>query len=229
VSRQLTFELSGLDTQTRTDFFVSSSNARALAAVEGWADWPQGKMVLVGPPGAGKSHLARIWAAESGAVWVDGGALAEVDLPALAERGRVVLDDADRVARHPEAEHALFHLHNLLAGLPAGSGRLLLTAQAAPADWGIGLPDLASRLEAAGVALIEPADDALLSAVLVKLFADRQIVVSPALITYLTSRIDRSVEAARGLVARLDRAALAAGRPVTRALAAKILDRDKRE
>jgi chromosomal replication initiation ATPase DnaA len=220
VSRQLTFDLSRTDTQTRADFFVSASNARALAALDSWADWPQGKMVLVGPPSAGKSHLSRIWAAETGAIRVRGDTLAGADLPLLAEGGMVVVDDADRVAGNPEAERALFHLHNLLAG----SGRLLLTAETAPSIWGIGLADLSSRLEAAGVALIEPADDALLSAVLVKLFADRQIAVSPALITYLAARIDRSVEAARALVGRLDRAALAAGRPVTRALAAELLD-----
>lgn len=222
MSRQLTFDLSGLDTQTRADFFVSASNARALATLDGWADWPLGKMVLVGPPGAGKSHLSRIWAVETGAAWVTGAELAGHDLPALAECGAVVVDDADAVAGSPAAEQALFHLHNLLAG----AGSILLTAGKAPSDWGLTLPDLASRLEAAGVVRIDPADDALLSAVLVKLFSDRQIAVSPQLITFLTARIDRSVEAARALVAQLDQASLAEGRPVTRALAAAVLDRE---
>lgn len=218
--RQLTFDLGRSDTQTRADFFVSTSNAAAMAALDDWAGWPQGKMVLVGRSGAGKSHLARIWAAEAGAARIGGADLAGADLPALAEGGRVVVDDADLVAGDPAAERALFHLHNLLEG----SGRLLLTAKEAPAAWGIALPDLASRLEAAGVARLEPADDALLSAVLVKLFADRQIAVTPALISYLAARIDRSVAEAGRLVERLDQAALAAGRPVTRALAAEILD-----
>lgn len=225
MSRQLTFDLGKTDAQTRADFFVSASNAAALAALDAWVDWPQGKMVLVGPAGAGKSHLARIWSAATGAARVEGEALALADLPALARTGVVVVDDADRVAGLAESERALFHLHNLLAG----SGRLLLTAEGAPAAWGIALPDLASRLEAAGVARIGLADDALLSAVLVKLFADRQISVTPALIRYLTTRIGRSVAAARRLVEQLDHAALAAGRPVTRALAAELLDSTEKQ
>jgi chromosomal replication initiation ATPase DnaA len=221
VSRQLTFDLITRNTLTRADFFVSASNAQALAALDGWPGWPGGKLVLAGPPGAGRSHLARIWAADTGARLVQGATLADTELPALAEAGAVAVDDADNVAGHPEAERALFHLHNLMAG----SGRLLLTARRAPRDWGLGLADLASRLEAAALARIEPADDPLLSAVLVKLFADRQIAVTPALISYLVPRLHRSVEAARNMVAQLDSAALSAGRPVTRALAAEILDR----
>ena len=205
----------------RADFFVSAANTAALAAVEGWRDWPQGKLVLTGPAGAGKSHLARIWAAETGAALLPAADLAAADLPALAARTRVALDDAQRVAGDAEAERALFHLHNMLA---ASGGHLLLAAPEAPNRWPVVLPDLASRLQAAPVARLERPDDALLSAVLVKLFADRQLHVAPAVIAYLATRIDRSLAAAAEVVEAIDRHSMTAHREITRAFAAEVLD-----
>lgn len=219
MSRQLAFALPSAEAMTRGAFFVSPVNALALAALDGWRDWPLGKMLLVGPAGAGKTHLAQIWAAEVGAVMVQAKALAAADLPAVAARGRVVIEDAERVAGDALAEAALFHLHNLLA-----EGALLVTAAAPPRDWGLALPDLLSRMQALPLTRLEAPDDALLSAVLVKLFADRQLTVAPNLIAYLVTRMPRSISAARALVADLDASALAAGRPVTRALAAEVLD-----
>lgn len=220
MSRQLAFELPSTEAMSRAAFFVSPVNALALAALDGWRDWPSGKMLLVGPAGAGKTHLAHIWAAEVGAVRVQGATLAGADLPALAAVGRVVVEDAQGLAGDPAAEAALFHLHNLLAG----QGALLATASCPPRDWGLALPDLMSRMQAAPVTRLEAPDDALLSAVLVKLFADRQLAVAPNLIAYLVTRMPRSIAAARALVADLDARALALGRPVTRALAAEVLD-----
>lgn len=220
MSRQLVFDLPARDGMTRAEFFVSPANALALAALDGWRGWPGGKMLLLGPSGAGKTHLAQIWAAEAGAAVVAAGGLAAADLPALAAGGRVAVEDAAAVAGDTQAEAALFHLHNLLA---QAGGALLLTAAAPPRDWGLALPDLLSRMQAAPVTRIEAPDDALLSAVLVKLFSDRQLAVAPNLIPYLVARMPRSIGAARALVAALDAAALAEGRPVTRALAAGLL------
>ena len=219
VPGQMAFDLGAAIRLRREDFFVSASNAQALRAVEAWRDWPGGKLVLAGPAGAGKTHLAHVWATAAGAAVVDGRALAGADLPALGPR--VAVEDAHLVAGDSAAEEALLHLHNLV--LPAG--RLLVTAVAPPRDWGLALPDLVSRLQAAGLARLEPADDALLSAVLVKLFADRQIAVPPNLIPYLVSRIERSIAAAAAAVAALDAAALAQGRAVTRNLAVDLLDK----
>ena len=219
MSRQLVFDLPAKDGMTRAEFFVSPANALALAALDGWQGWPGGKMLLLGPPGAGKSHLAQIWATDTGAAQVPGAGLAATDIPALAA-ARVVVEDAEAVAGDAQAETALFHLHNLLAQT---GGALLLTAATPPRDWGLTLPDLMARMQAAPLTRIEPPDDALLSAVLVKLFADRQLAVAPNLIPYLVARMPRSVGAARGLVAALDAAALAEGRPVTRSLAAGLL------
>jgi chromosomal replication initiation ATPase DnaA len=215
VSRQLAFDLPNAEAMTREDFFVAPSNTLALQAVEGWRDWPGRKLLLVGPEGAGKTHLAQVWAALADAVILPAGALDGTDIARLSGRA-VAVEDADRIG---PAETRLFHLHNL-----ATSGAsLLLTARTPPRDWGLTLPDLISRMQATPVARLDAPDDALLSAVLVKLFADRQVAVPVNLIPYLVSRMPRSVGAARALVAALDAHALAAGRPITRSLAGEVL------
>lgn len=219
MSRQLAFDLPAPVHYRREDFFVSPANAVALATLDDWAGWPGGKLVLTGPPGAGKTHLAHVWAAQTGAAIVQALDLAQDDLPDLASAGCVVVENAEAIAGDRRAETLLFHLHNMVVP----QGRLLLTAGMVVRDWGLILPDLLSRMQAAGVAWIDGPDDALLSAVLVKLFADRQIAVPANLIPYLVTRMDRSIAAARDMVAVLDARSLAQGRPVTRALAAAIL------
>lgn len=223
--RQLAFDLPSVEAMTRDHFFVAPSNALALQAVESWQDWPGRKQLIVGPEGSGKTHLAHVWAALSGAVILPATALAGTDIASLSGRA-VVVEDADRIggaavegAAVEGAEAQLFHLHNLVTA----SGALLLTARTPPRDWGLALADLKSRMQATPIATLDGPDDALLSAVLVKLFADRQVAVPPNLIPYLVSRMPRSIGAARGLVAALDARALAAGRPITRALAGKLL------
>lgn len=223
MTRQLPLALPAAPRLGRADFCVAPSNALALRAVEGWEGWPGGKLALCGPAGSGKSHLAAIWAAETGGAVVTGACLAQADIPALAARGRLAVDAAAAVAGDRDGERALLHLHNLLL---AEGGRLLLTGRAAPARWPVGLPDLASRLAATPTAVLAAPDDALLSAVLVKLFADRQIAVPAGLISWMVARMERSFAAARDLVARIDARALAEGRPVSRALAAAVLDSD---
>ena len=215
--RQLAFDLPSTAAMTRADFFVSPSNAVALQVVEGWQSWPGRKLLLIGPEGSGKTHLARVWAGLADAVILDARTLADVDLAPLAGTP-VAVEDADHLP--PAAEAALFHLHNIVT--PGGA--LLLTAKAPPRDWGLALPDLISRMQAAPLARLEAPDDALLSAVLVKLFADRQVAVPPNLIPYLISRMPRSVGAARTLVTALDARSLAGARPITRALAGEVLD-----
>ena len=218
MTRQLAFDLPGLQAMTRDHFFVAPSNALALQTVEAWRDWPGRKLLLVGPEGAGKTHLAHIWAALADAVLLPAETLAETDIASLAGRA-VVVENADRIG---EAEAQLFHLHNLATT----TGALLLTARTPPRDWGLALPDLISRMQATPIAHLDAPDDALLSAVLVKLFADRQVAVPANLIPYLVSRMPRSIGAARALVAELDARALALGRPITRALAGEILGAD---
>jgi chromosomal replication initiation ATPase DnaA len=217
LTRQLAFDLASRAALRREDFFVTDANRLALETLDAWAGWPGRKCLLLGPEGSGKSHLAAVWAAGVGGQVLPIAALATADLGAFAG-ARVAVEDADQGS--PAEAAGLFHLHNLVTG----QGALLVTAQTPPGDWASGLPDLVSRMQAATVARLDPPDDALLSAVLVKLFADRQVAVAPALIPYLVARMPRSVAAARGLVAELDARALAEGRPITRALAAGVLD-----
>lgn len=219
MTRQLAFNLPAQTAWRREDFFVSPGNALALAALDSWQGWPGGKMVLAGPAGAGKTHLAHIWTDATKARLINATALAEADIPALAI-GPVCVEDAEAVAGDSDAEEALFHLHNLLA---EGKMPLLLTAATPPRDWGLRLPDLSSRIQAAPLTRLEAPDDALLAAVLFKLFADRQISVPTNLIPYLINHMDRSFQAARDLVAALDSKALAKGRAITRQLAAEVL------
>ncbi len=218
--QQLTFSLPVAENRTRGDFFVAPSNALALQMVENWRDWPSGRLLLTGPEGAGKSHLADIWQAESGALALGPEALAGADIPALAARP-VLIDDADRLAGDRALEEALFHLHNALAARGQG---LLLTARTPPRDWPLILPDLASRLASMPACRLEAPDQALLGAVLVKLFADRQLVASPSTIAYLTQRMERSLAAATRIVAEMDRIALAEKREIGRRLAARVLE-----
>lgn len=230
MTRQLTFDLGLQERQSRDDFFVSPANAAALAMVDAWRLWPGGMMLLVGPMGAGKTHLARIWAdATEGRILsaemlatgiLATGMLSEADLPALAALPALVLEDADRIAGVPAAETALFHLFNMRreAGLP-----LLMTARLPPRDWGLTLPDLASRMGSLALTRLDPPDDTLLAAVLAKLFSDRQVAAPPSLIPWLVARMERSIDAARRIVAELDARALARGGPISRTDAADLV------
>lgn len=217
---QLTFDLPVRAARGRDDFFVSPANAMAVAQIDAWADWPQHKLVLVGPEGAGKTHLAHVWSGISGARIVSAAALPEADLPSLAGSA-VVVEDADRIAGQTEREEALFHLHNMVL---AEEGALLLTARQAPSLWPLTLPDLKSRMAATATATLQRPDDALLTALLVKLFADRQLSVQPRLISYLVGRMERSFAAAQHLVTALDARALSSGRKINERLAAEVLD-----
>jgi chromosomal replication initiation ATPase DnaA len=197
------------------DFMPGSSNREPLAWLARWPDWPGPALLLYGPPGSGKSHLARIWLTRTGGRWLERSALATTD---PNERPTWALDDAEPVAD----ETALLSFYNRLR---ERNGHLLLTARRPVGAWTLSLPDLASRLRAAPAVAIGPPDDALLGAVLLKLFADRQLVVSEAVIEYLVRHMERSFDAAQAVVAGLDAASLRQRRPITVALARSLLER----
>jgi chromosomal replication initiation ATPase DnaA len=216
VPRQLALALPHAESFAREDFLEGRSNAAALALIERWPDWPDRMLALTGPEGAGKSHLAAIWAERAGARRLSARALGETDLLAALATGALVVEDAGPGVE----ERALFHLLNLVR---EEAGWLLLTARTAPTRFGVALPDLASRLRAVPVVGLSAPDDALLRALLVKHFADRQLAVDENVVGYLATRIERSFAAARETVALIDREALRRQRPVTRALAAETL------
>jgi chromosomal replication initiation ATPase DnaA len=219
VTRQLILDLGAAPSFTRADFLPAPSNAEGLDAIADTRLWPGGKLVLSGPAGSGKTHLARIWAAETGAVVWSGAEFP--DAAAAAPPPAAVIDGAGLLAGDAGRETALFHFWNRMQ---AERAPVLVTLRTPPQAAGFQLPDLVSRLHAARQAQLSLPDDAHLAAVIVKLFADRQVEVAPPLVHFLIARIERSIGAARAIVARLDRLALAEGRPVTRALAARLLD-----
>jgi len=220
MSRQLNFDLPARPALGRDDFFVAEPNAVALAMVESWPDWPNSKLLITGPTGSGKTHLAHVWATRSRARLVPAYLLPQEDIPVLAT-GPVVIEDVQEIAGQDAAERALFHLHNHLL---AEGQSLLLTATGAPQHWGLKLPDLASRMQGTASVSIDLPDDQLLSVVLAKLFADRQIVPHGDVIPFLLRRMGRSFADAQKTVAAIDALALTEKRDVTRRLAARACD-----
>ncbi len=215
--RQLTLELPHIPALGQEDFFVSASNEQAARLINSWPNWPNPISIVAGPEGAGKTHLVNVWRARSGAVCHMADILEAAVAGAVSSPGPVAIEDIDG---GPFNEHAAFHLLNL-----AREHRfdVLITARRPPGEWAISLPDLRSRLRSAALVNIGEPDETLLRALLVKLFADRQLSVAPDIIDYLMLRMERSMAAAQNLVAALDRAALAERRAVTRALASKVL------
>lgn len=213
--RQLALALDHAESYAREDFLSGPCNEAALALIECWPDWPANAVALVGPEGSGKTHLAMIWAAAAGARVVAARALGEAELPAALATGALVVEDAATAVD----DRALFHLINLAREEKAS---LLFTARTPPVTWPAAIPDLVSRLRALPIAALQPPDDAMLRAVIVKLAADRQLALDESVVGYLSTRIERSFAAAYAAVVALDNEALRQRRPVTRALAAEL-------
>jgi len=214
--RQLPLELVHEVGRSRDELVVGAANAAAVALVDRWPDWPAPVVVLAGPAGSGKSHLAAIWREMSGAEEFSRDRLGPDVLDAAA-RGPVLIDDADGPGLD---ETGLFHLINAVR---AAGSQLLLTSRSFPAAWNVRLPDLASRLKAAATVEIREPDDMLLAGVITKLFADRQVEVEPHVVQFLVRRIERSLATAIRVVDRLDRVALEQKSRITRSLAAAAL------
>lgn len=213
--QQIALELPVEPGHSRDDLMVSAANATAVEVIDSWPDWPGRVVVLAGPTGSGKSHIAGIWARRADAQIVAMSQVGQLstDGPVKA----IVLEDAGEA---PIDETALFHRLNLIR---SAESWCLITSRTWPSAWGIELADLVSRLRAAQMVEIGQPDDELLRQVLVKLFADRQLPVDARVIDYLAVRMERSLEAAGVVVGHLDRLALARKRQITRALAAETL------
>ncbi|MGJ0425926.1 hypothetical protein [Methylocystis sp.] len=216
--RQLPLDLPTTPRFGREEFLPAASNRAALEMIERWPNWPDRVLALIGPAGAGKSHLCAIWAARASALVVAPEALPTLEGLVAQAPHAIVIDDVDRVAD----ETALFHLLNFVN---ESGAFLLMSAARPPRAEDTRLPDLLSRLRRAPIVEIGAPDETLMRAVLVKLFADRQLLVEPPALAFAALRLERSLAAARAFVAALDREALAQGRPVTRALAAKVIEK----
>lgn len=200
----------------REDLLVSDRLSAAIAIVDHWPDWPAPVVIIAGPVGSGKSHLAGIWKERAGAETIH--PLAGSDAAVIAAERPVLFEDADRSGFD---DTTLFHVINNVR--QHGTG-LLMTTRLWPMSWPVTLPDLRSRLKAATVVEIGEPDDELLTQVLIKLFADRQLFVDERLVGYIVQRMERSLEAAQTIVERIDRLALSRGTKLTRALAAEVLE-----
>jgi len=215
--RQLTFALPHAESLSRDDFLEGPSNARALALVENWPDWPNRIMMMVGPEGSGKSHLAAIWAAESGARTIAAHALTPATVPGALATGALVVEQLEPGGFD---ERAVFHLLNLAREEEAF---VLMTGRILPSAYTVELRDAGSRLRALPVVTLASPDDQMLRALIVKFCADRQMVVDESVVSFLAARIERSFVAARKAVELLDAESLRLRRPVTRALASEVL------
>ena len=215
--RQLAFALPHAESLTRDNFLEGPANEAGLALVDGWPDWPNRIMLLVGPEGSGKSHLASIWAEQAGARSIAAHALTASAVPGALATGALVVED---LRPGDFDERAMFHLMNLAR---EDEAYVLMTARIPPSAFEVELRDLRSRLRAVPVVSLLPPDDLLFRSLIVKFCADRQLNIDESVVSYLTNRIERSYAAARQAVELLDTEALRLGRPVTRALAAELL------
>src|SRR5450432_2530963 len=214
---QLPLDLPHEPSFAREDFLAAPANDEALRTVDAWPNWAGRMLLLSGPAGSGKSHLGAIWALAAQAVSVEAAALAESEPAELAQADAILIENVDRIGAEGEAN--LFHLLNLAR---QSGAFVLLTARGGVDDWGLKKLDLRSRLRLAPIATLGQPDADLARAVLFKLFSDRQLNVDPSVIAYIGLRIDRSLGAARSVVDALDREALARGKAVTRAMAARV-------
>ena len=214
---QLTLELGHTAAQGEADFLVGEGNGLAYGRIMAFPHWPDPITLLTGPAKAGKSHLARIFADRSGALFAG-----VADLEDLATHGGMaplIIEDVDRLDYD---EAGLFHLLNQSM---REQRPILLTAREDVANWPLATDDVRSRMRRAAAFKLDLSDDIQLSQMFVKLFGDRQIAVDPKVIAYLVARLERSTEEVAILADLMDRQALARGTAITRSIAADALDR----
>ncbi len=207
----------------RDDFLVMPSNELAVEVIDRWPDWQAFAIALCGPPGSGKSHLCQVWRARSGAVEVDAACLGRYEPPELIGDAKCCVVDGveEALAHNPELQRRLFHLYNMMR---ERGGYLLVSGREAPARWPCELADLRSRLSTLPVFELGAPDDMLIEAVLVKMFADRQLKVSPEVLRYILPRMERSFAAARSLVTVIDASSLEQRRDITIPLVRDVLE-----
>lgn len=216
--RQMALDLVYNPQMGRADFILTSENIKLLQHLDAWQGWEGKATILIGPKGCGKTHLATIWAESAKAPIIE---LNQVDSALLTDLAQSFTLCCENVISGSFSETDVFHLLNLLR---ARGGALLITSQTHPSEWGVSLPDLASRLRAIPVLEMGEPDEVLLEQLIIKLFADRQLEVSPDVARYLAVRMERSAHFAHALVEAIDKQALAARAKVTKQLAGRVLN-----
>lgn len=221
LAQQIPLDLGCRAAQGREDFLIAPSNESAVAMIDRWPSWPAPMLIISGPAASGKSHLAAVWSDKSKAESVRPEMLLSKtaeQIAALAEN--LIVDGVDPWLGERTAETALFHLYNIFKE----EGRsMLVTMRMAPAHVDFAIADLASRWRAAPLAAIAEPDDALLAAILIKLFSDRQIAVGEEAIQYVLPRMERSFKAAHDIADLADKKALSEKRKISVALLREVL------
>ena len=214
----LSFEIT--PSKGRDDLIVSQSVQGAITMIDEWPNWPSHLVVLAGPTGSGKSHIAHIWLQKADAI--ESSLVDDADdLVETVKTTPILIENVDQLLASSQADETqLFHLLN--AAKEAGSF-ILMTARSWPASWKVGLPDLASRIKAATIVEISEPDENLLSQVIFKLFADRQVEIDEKTVNYLVMRMERSLAVASKIVEAMDELALSKKTSVNRSIAAEVL------
>lgn len=195
---------------------LSQSNRDAAAMLARWREWPGRALALVGAAGAGKSHMAQVWAQEVGARVAPQGA--------SAAQLRELLSGPERLlAIDPVEALDDLALTLVLDMARDGEGAVLLTARAPPAAWSVALPDLRSRLVALPTAYLGEPDLALLAGVLRRLCRSRFIRLDDDVARYCAERMARSFHAAGALTEAIERAAVRASVPISHEIARRAL------
>ena len=217
MNKQIPINFNPAPDYSRDDFMVSNCNIQAIRVVDSWPEWPFFAYVLYGPNGSGKSHLAHIFAEHVRKTYYKPMSVKIINAQEISikkanllhkESPFLVVEDFTPKANN----EALFHLFNLYQN---EGGHILFTAENAPARMHFALPDLQSRLNIIpSVAIGEP-DDAMLAALLVKLFNDRQIMISQDVLNYTLQNMQRSFSFAIKLVKEIDLISLAKKRAVS--------------
>ena len=226
ISEQLIFNLNRKGNTGLENFYISKSNDLAVSTVKNWRNWPTRKLILMGPTGSGKSHLANFWVEQVGAQMISISDMCTLDVVELSENKALLIDNIDEVENSNLEdkiliEEKLFHLINSMAHT---SCYLMITSSTIVSTWGFKLPDLMSRLKTMAVVELLPPDDELLVAVLLKQFDDKQIKVSPEFVLFVSKRINRSFSSIREFVTLIDELTLKQKRDVTIPIASRILD-----
>ena len=225
IAEQLIFNLNRQGKVGLENFYISKSNQVAVKTIKRWEDWPAKKLLLMGPSGSGKSHLADFWTRTTKARTLEINEISDFNLEELNNNSGFVIDDVDQIRMFNKndkdrIEEKLFHLLNFSA---QASCFLMMTSSAPITSWGLKLSDLISRLATIAVVELFPPDDDLLIAVLLKQFDDKQIKVSPEVVLFVSKRINRTFESIREFVNLADHLTLKNKRDVTIPFVSEIL------
>lgn len=221
-AHQFTLDFEHRPSFSGDDFLVAPANQAAVDWIDQWPSWSHPALAVSGPPASGKTHLSHVFMSRSEAISVDLSTIQVTGVrPLVTDHPAFVLDNVDAIVQTPQEEN-LFHFLNVIR---EENRTALLLSTTPPARWSVNLADLQSRLNAVPHVGITAPDDALMAALVVKLFSDRQLRIDTGIVDYLLTRTDRTFDGIRATIARIDETALSERRNITIPLIRQVLDR----